>query len=166
MGRYLLRRLGFLVLTLLFTSIIVFVLTQLVPGDVARILLGREAGEAALQQLRQELGLDRPWPIQYFNWLGNFVRGNWGESFSTRVGIRPLVLARLRNSLMMAAVTLAIVLPIALGLGVVAALNENRLVDNVVSIVSLSVVGLPEFVTGLVLIPAKTSDPGPQIATI
>ncbi|MFQ5796110.1 MAG: ABC transporter permease [Candidatus Bipolaricaulia bacterium] len=154
MGRYVLRRLGFLILTLLLTSIIIFMVTQFVPGDVARILLGREAGEAALENLRERLGLNDPLPVQYFNWLKNFVRGNWGESFSMRseTGIRPLVLDRLGNSLMLAGVTLIIAVPIAIGLGVLAGLNENKFLDNAVSIVSLSVVGLPEFVTGLVLI--------------
>lgn len=63
MGRYILRRLGFLVLTLLLTSIVIFLITQLPPGDVARIILGREAGEAALEGLREELGLNDPLPV-------------------------------------------------------------------------------------------------------
>jgi peptide/nickel transport system permease protein len=152
MLRYILRRLGFLLLTLLFTSIIIFVVTQLLPGDVARVILGREAGEAALQALRQQLGLNDPWFVQYFRWLGNFVTGDWGESFSTRSAIFPMVMGRLRNSLMLGAVILIISVPIAVALGVIAGLNENKFSDNLISISSLSVVGLPEFVTGLVLI--------------
>ncbi|MEX2541405.1 MAG: ABC transporter permease [Trueperaceae bacterium] len=152
MTSYLLRRSGFLLLTLLLTSLTIFVITQLLPGDVARIVLGREASEAALAGLRRQLGLDRPLPIQYLSWLGNFLVGEWGTSFSTGQAIRPLVLERLGNSLMLAGLTLAIAVPSAVVLGVVAALNENRPLDNLISIASLSVVGLPEFVTGLVLI--------------
>jgi len=152
MLRYIFRRLGFLLLTLLFTSIIIFVVTQLLPGDVARVILGREAGEAALQALRQKLGLNDPWPVQYFHWLGNFITGDWGDSFSTRSAIFPMVMGRLRNSLMLGAVILIISVPIAVALGVIAGLNENKFSDNMISITSLSVVGLPEFVTGLVLI--------------
>jgi peptide/nickel transport system permease protein len=152
MGQYLLRRLGFLLLTLFLTSLVIFTVTQLLPGDVARVILGREAGEAALEELRAELGLNDPPPVQYVKWLGRFILGDWGRSFSTRTDIRSVVLERLRNSLMLAAVTLVISVPLAVGLGILAGLNENKPVDHVVSIGALSVVGLPEFVTGLVLI--------------
>ena len=152
MLRYIARRIGFLILTLLLTSIIVFVVTRLLPGDVARIILGREAGEAALEAKREELGLNDPAPVQYVRWLGNFVRGNWGESFSTKAPIFDVVMQRLRNSLMLAFVTLIVAVPVAVALGVIAGLNENKAADNMISIASLSVVGLPEFVTGVILI--------------
>ena len=149
---YLLRRLGFLGLTLLLTSIIIFTTTQLLPGDVARIILGREAGQAAVDQLRQDLGLNDPPPLQYLRWLGRLVSGDWGTSYSTQTDIRLLVAERLQNSLMLAGLTLVVAVPLAIGLGVVAGLNENKLIDNVVSISSLAVVGLPEFITGVILI--------------
>ena len=152
MYRYILRRLGFLLLTLFITSLLIFVITQLLPGDVARVILGREAGEAALQALRQKLGLNDPLPVQYFRWLGNFVTGHWGDSYSTKTAIYPLVMGRLRHSLWLAAITMLISTPLAVILGVIAGLNENRPVDNLISVSSLSVVGLPEFVTGLILI--------------
>ena len=152
MPRYVLRRLGFLLLTLLLTSSIIFAITQVLPGDVARVILGREAGEAALNSLREELGLNDPLPVQYLRWLGNFVQGDWGESFSTRTEVRPLVQQRLGNSLMLAAVTLGIAVPVGIALGVIAGLNENKWVDSVVNVSALSVVGLHEFVTGILLI--------------
>ncbi|MEJ2707806.1 MAG: ABC transporter permease [Anaerolineales bacterium] len=152
MSRYLLRRLGFLLLTVLVTSLIIFSVTQWLPGDVCRIILGREAGEAALQECRINLGLDKPLPVQYVNWLVGFLTGDWGDSFSTRSPIFPVVMQRVRNSLMLAGVTLVIAVPLAVVLGVLAGLNENKWVDNLISIFSLSVVGLPEFVTGLILI--------------
>jgi peptide/nickel transport system permease protein len=149
---YILRRLGFLVVTLVLTSLLIFAVTRLLPGDVARVILGREAGEAALQALREELGLDRPAPAQYVAWLRAFVAGDWGTSYSSRQEIAPLVWQRLRNSLYLAALTLALAAPLGIALGIVAALRENTWVDNLIGIASLSVVGLPEFVTGLVLI--------------
>lgn len=152
MLRYALKRVGFLALTVLLTSFIVFAVTQLLPGDPARIILGREAGPAALAQLRSELGLDRPVPVQYAAWLGGFVTGDWGESYGTGQAIRPLVLGRLGNSLRLAGLTLLIAVPLALLLGVVAALQAERWPDTLISVGSLAVVGLPEFVTGLVLI--------------
>jgi peptide/nickel transport system permease protein len=152
MGRFIVRRSGFLLLTLLLTSLIIFAVTQWLPGDVCRIILGREAGAGALQACRLELGLDDPLPIQYLRWLGSFVTGDWGESFSTRSPILPVVAQRARNSLMLAAVTLVMAVPLAIALGVIAGLKENKFIDNLISVFSLSVVGLPEFVTGLVLI--------------
>ena len=152
MARYVSRRLGFLLLTLLFTSLIIFAITQFLPGDVCRNVLGREAGDSALEKCREDLGLNEPIPVQYLNWLFNFVTGDWGDSFSTQSEIRPLVLERLRNSLRLAAVAMLIAVPVALLLGVIAGLNEDKAVDNAISVGSLSVVGLPEFVTGLVLI--------------
>jgi peptide/nickel transport system permease protein len=152
MALYILRRLGFLVLTLLITSVIIFLVTRWLPGDVARVILGREAGEAALETLREELGLNDPLYVQYGRWLMDFVAGDWGRSFSTGSQIRPLVMGRVRNSLRLALVTLVISVPLAIVLGVVAGLNEDTFIDNVISISTLSVVGLPEFVTGLILI--------------
>lgn len=152
MIRYVLRRLGFLLLTLFLTSVIIFIITQLLPGDIARVILGREAGEAALEELRRELGLNDPLPLQYWNWLTGFATGDWGRSFSTRADIYTVVTQRLRNSLMLTAVIMLISVPLSVALGVIAGLNEDKPVDNLISITSLSVVGLPEFVTGLALI--------------
>jgi peptide/nickel transport system permease protein len=149
---YLARRIFFLSLTLLVTSLIVFAVTQLLPGDVCRILLGREAAGEALQACRDELGLDLPAPIQYLRWLGDFARGDWGQSYSTRDAIFPLVAGRLRNSLLLAGATLVIAVPLSILLGVLAGLNEDRPLDHLISLASLSVVGLPEFVTGVLLI--------------
>jgi peptide/nickel transport system permease protein len=152
MGRYILRRLGFLLLTVLLTSIVIFLVTQWLPGDVCRIILGREAGQNAVDACRTELGLGQPLPIRYLSWLVNFLKGNWGVSYSTRSDILPVVLQRIQNTSMLALVTLVISVPLGVTLGVVAGLNENKILDSAINVLSLSVVGLPEFVTGIVLI--------------
>lgn len=152
MTQYVLRRLGFLLLTLLFTSLIIFAVTQFLPGDPCRVILGREVGEAALEDCREDLGLNVPVPIQYLNWLTKFVSSDWGTSFSTKTAIYPLVMNRLRNSLWLAAISLVIAVPVSILLGVIAGLNENKLSDTLINVTGLSVVGLPAFVTGVVLI--------------
>jgi len=152
MASYLLRRIAFLALTLVLTSLIIFVITQLLPGDVCRVILGREVGEAALEDCRADLGLDQPAVTRYFSWLGDFLRGDWGNSYSTDAEILPLVVERLGNSIQLAALIMLIGVPLAAALGVVAALNEGRVLDNAISVFSLAVVGLPEFVTGIILI--------------
>ncbi|MEX2501230.1 MAG: ABC transporter permease [Trueperaceae bacterium] len=152
MIRYLLRRLAFLGLTVILVSMLVFAVTQLLPGDPARILLGREAGAAALAEVRRDLGLDQPVPVQYGRWAFAFASGDWGTSYASGQAIRPLVTQRMRASMRLAGLTLLIAVPLALLLGVVAALYVDRWPDTLVSVSALAVVGLPEFVTGLVLI--------------
>jgi peptide/nickel transport system permease protein len=155
---YIIRRIGFLVLTLVITSLLIFLISQVIPGDVCRVILGREAGDAALQNCRVELGFVNeagqvvPAGIRYITWLGDFIQGEWGVSFATGEEIQPWVMGRLRNSLMLTVLVLLVSVPLATFLGVVAGLNEGRLIDTVISIGSLSVVGLPEFITGVILI--------------
>ncbi|MCK5428994.1 MAG: ABC transporter permease, partial [Anaerolineales bacterium] len=155
---YILRRIGFLGLTLVITSLLVFLISQVIPGDVCRVILGREAGEAALQDCRIELGFvdekgqSVPAGIRYVVWLGDFIQGNWGMSFATGEEIQPWVMGRVRNSLMLGGLALVISVPLATFLGVLAGLNEGKLIDTVISVGSLSVVGLPEFITGIILI--------------
>lgn len=153
MARYLIQRVFLLLVTVIVTSAIIFTLTQLLPGDIARLQLGRDASPAELERFREERGLNDPAPIQYARWLMGFVSGDWGRSFSSgSPPVRPLVLDRLANSVRLGLLTLAFSVPLSLALGIFAALNANRWADNVISVFSLAVVGLPEFVTGIVLI--------------
>jgi peptide/nickel transport system permease protein len=153
MAKFLVRRTFLLLVTMLFASVIIFALTQLLPGDIARLILGPRAADAAVDQFNNRFGLDQPVVLQYLNWLGGFVVGDWGRSYTgVNSEVRPLVLTRLSNSLILASFTLLISIPLSLLLGVVAALRENTWVDGFVSVTSLAVIGLPEFVTGIVLV--------------
>jgi peptide/nickel transport system permease protein len=149
---YLARRLGFIVFTILLASIIIFVITQMMPGDVASMILGRWATPEALANLREELGLNRPAVEQYLDWLGGFVTGDWGTSQVTHQPARPLVMQRLRNSAMLGALALLMYVPLGVFLGVVAALREDKVADQIISASSMTFVGIPEFVIGLILI--------------
>jgi peptide/nickel transport system permease protein len=151
---YLLRRFGFILLTLFLASIIIFAATQLLPGDVAAVMLGKFATEQALANLRDELGLNRPAYVQYFEWLGRFVTGDWGNSMVSRQPVRPLIAARIRNSAMLAVVALVFYVPLGILFGVIAALKREKALDQIISGFSMAFVGLPEFVTGLLLISA------------
>ena len=108
MATYLLRRLGFILLTMLLASIVIFAATQFLPGDVAQVMLGQFATPEAVANLREELGLNRAIYVQYLDWLGGFVSGDWGVSLASRQPVRPMVLARLRNSAMLAAAGAAV----------------------------------------------------------
>ncbi len=153
MANFLVRRTFLLVVTMLVASGIIFALTQLLPGDIPRLILGPRAEPAAVEQFEARFGLDQPAVMQYFDWLGGFVLGDWGRSYTgVNSEVRPLVMTRLGNSLALALFTLLISIPLSLLLGIVAALRENTWVDGFVSVTSLSVIGLPEFVTGIVLV--------------
>jgi len=149
---YILRRVGFIILTMFLASIIIFSVTQLLPGDVAQVVLGQFATETAINNLREELGLNLPLHTQYLNWVTDFVRGDWGNSLTSRMPIRPMIMARLYNSAMLAGVALLIYVPIGIILGVIAALKRDKFLDRTISGISMAFVGLPEFVTGLLLI--------------
>lgn len=149
---FILRRLGFLAVTLLVASLLIFIATQILPGDVARMILGRFATDEALANLRRQMGLDLPLVVQYFTWLTHFVRGDWGISLSTDSPVMGLVFARLGNSAMLAAVAFTMYVPLGILLGLVAALRRNTAADQAISVGSLSFIGLPEFVTGVILI--------------
>jgi len=153
MARFLARRLLFFALTLFLTSVLVFALTRVLPGDVARVILGREASAEAVAAKRAELGLDDPLITQYARWAADFVRGDWGVSFSgAQQDVRALVGQRLEHSAWLALLTLVIAVPLSVGLGVLAGLREGSPLDGLISVLTLSVVSLPEFVTGLFLI--------------
>lgn len=153
MIRFLIRRILLLGVTMLITSVIIFALTQLLPGDVARLQLGRDASEAQLTQFREQYGLNASVPEQYVNWLGGFLTGDWGRSYgSGGPAVRPLVEDRLSNSLRLGALTLVFAVPLSIALGVIAALREESWIDSIISVISLGLVGLPEFVTAIVLI--------------
>lgn len=152
MGRFVLRRSLLIILVLLLVSVIVFVLTSLIPVDTAQAILGNSATPAALKALRHTLGLDRPPIVRYFIWLGNLLHGNLGESSLFQVSIGPLLLNKLENSAILAGAALLFTVPVSLLLGIVAGLNKNRWPDTIISLVTLAGVAQPEFVTGTFLV--------------
>ena len=154
MLHFLRRRFLFFVFTCLLSSLIIFFLLRVLPGDPARVIAGgREATPEQIAEIRAELGLNAPIPAQYLTWLTNFVGGDWGRTIAFRgADNRQLVLERSRNSLRLAVVALLLSVPVSLALGVIAGLSENKLPDIIISLFSLSLVSLPEFVTGLFLI--------------
>ena len=151
---FLRRRFVFFFFTYLLSSLAIFFLLRVLPGDPARVIAGgREATETQVSEIRDKLGLNAPLPQQYLNWLGDFARGDWGETIAFRgADNRALILERARNSARLAVVALLLSVPLSLALGVIAGLSENKLPDVLISLLTLSVVSLPEFVTGLFLI--------------
>lgn len=147
------RRLLLSIITLWIVSVIVFGATELLPGDVATALLGREATPETLARLRTELGLDRPAGQRYVEWLSSALRGDLGMSLAKRnTPVIQLIMERMRNTLLLSGLAALVGLPLALGLGVVAGLLRDRLPDTVISVIALVGMSLPEFVIGSLLI--------------
>ncbi len=149
---FLLRRLGLMALSLAAVSLLVFVLTQFLSGDVAQMILGTAATPESLDALRRNLGLNEPPLVQYIHWAGSFLVGDWGISARTNLPIQGLVLPRLVDSLALAGLTMLVFVPVGIGLGVLAAVKRGRLVDQVILTTTIVGVSLPEFVTGTVLV--------------
>ncbi len=151
--RFLARRLGTIAFTLLAVSILVFGITQVLPADPAVMLLGEDATPAQLVAVRLRLGLNLPVWQQYLHWIGGVLRGDFGTSIDTGQPVGDVMFTALGRSLLLAALSLAVMLAVSVPAGVAAALRRGRAVDMAVGLGSYLGVSLPEFVTAtLVLI--------------
>jgi len=138
-------RLAMGLLSLLLVSAIVFAITAVLPGDAAQERLGQDATPEAVAELRRQMGLDRPAPLRYLDWLGGMLRGDPGRSMVSDASVRELIGARLPNTLLLAAITAAIAIPVALLLAIVAAVRRGRWIDRVIGVGAVAVVSVPEF---------------------
>lgn len=146
------RRLGRALLTLTLLSIVVFAGAQLLPGDVGRAILGPLADPEAVAAINHEVGADRPAVETYLSWIGHFLIGDMGRSYTFRSPVAPFVGNALLNSLKLAAVAFVIVVPLSIAAGVYAAMRAGRWQDRAISVVSLSLTVVPEFVSAIALI--------------
>lgn len=138
--------------TLLLLSALVFAGARLLPGDPGRAILGPLADPAAVAVLDHQLGADRPLLAQYAGWAGGFLAGDMGRSYAYRAPAAPYVLAALGQSLKLAAVAFALVVPLSVGAGVYAATRAGRWQDRAITLAGLSLTVVPEFVSALALI--------------
>lgn len=154
---YLVRRLGVLVATLLVVSFVAFLIPFLTPGDPARkILRARvadlDADPAALEALRQRYGLDRPLLMQYWDWLGNAVRGDFGLSYTSRTPVVEMIGQALTVTAMLALTALLIAVLVAIPLGSLAAVRHGKPTDTAITTVTQGFVAIPEYWLAPVLI--------------
>lgn len=148
----LLRRIALGCLTLWVVSVLIFVGTELLPGDLATALLGKDATPEALAAIRDEFGLGRPAHIRYADWLLNFLRGDMGRSLVSGAEVAPMISYRLLNTVILASTTAAFAIPSAIVLGLCAAMTENSFFDRVVTMLGLIAASVPEFFVAYVLV--------------
>lgn len=149
---YILKRMLMIVYTLFIVSLIVFAITQILPADAAVMMLGENATDSALNALRQSMGLNAPIWAQYGHWLGGLLQGDFGTSLRTGQPVGPVMFEALGRSLLLAALSIGLMLVLAIPLGIIAAIRRGRLADMLVSLVSYVGVSLPEFVTSTVAV--------------
>src|SRR4051794_15483992 len=148
----LLRRAGIFLLTLLVASIVVFGMLAILPGDVARTMLGVQATPDAVAALRRELGLDRPLVVRYLDWAGGLLHGNLGTSYVTHQPIAGEVSDHLQVSLILIISAMIIAICVALPVGVCAAYLQGRIAGGLLSALSQLAVAVPGFLAGLLLV--------------
>jgi peptide/nickel transport system permease protein len=143
--RLTLQRVALALVSLLVVSALVFAITAVLPGDAAQAQLGQEATPETLAALRHQMGLDVPAPVRYWRWLSSLLAGQPGDSIVTHTPVADMLASRLPNSLLLAAITIVVAVPLALLLGIAAAMYRGSAFDRVVSSGAVAVVSVPEF---------------------
>ena len=150
--KLILSRIATGLLTLVAVSFIIFVATEILPGDVAARALGRFATEEAKQIFRQQLHLDRPIPERYLTWLGGVVRGRFGKSIVNQIDVNSVVGPKLAHTFVLAAYALVLYVPMSLLLATFAAVFRDRPVDTAISLLTLVGLSIPEFALATLLL--------------
>jgi peptide/nickel transport system permease protein len=146
------QRLALGLLLLFAASVLIFVGTSILPGDVAQSILGQSATPEALANMRRELGLNEPAVTRYFMWLGGVLQGDLGTALTNGRDIAESLGGRLKNTLFLAFWAAAISVPLAIFLGLLAVRYKDRWPDKLISAVTLTTISIPEFMIGYVLI--------------
>jgi peptide/nickel transport system permease protein len=146
------RRIGAGILTLLIVSAVVFFITSLLPGDAAQMILGQNATPETVAALRQQLGLDQPLLVRYLHWLTGMVQGDFGISFASHLPVSQLVAQRIPATFELAGITTLICVPLALIIGIIAAMNRGSRLDRALVIGTMATVAVPEFLVATVAV--------------
>ncbi len=146
------KRIAMGFLTIIVISVLIFVGVEALPGDLATAILGQEATPETVAAFRRELKLDLPPHIRYFAWLGDFLKGDLGNSLANKRPVAGLISWRFANTMFLAASAAVVAVPVAIILGILAALYRNSLFDKIISTVTLSTISFPEFFVAYILI--------------
>ncbi|MGO8959067.1 MAG: ABC transporter permease [Streptosporangiaceae bacterium] len=132
-------------------SVVIFVGTEVLPGNAAYAVLGRYSTPSAVAAISAQLGLDKPAYERYFEWLGGVLHGNLGTSLTAPESVSAFMSGRLGNSLVLAAATMTVMIPLSLALGLAAGTKPGQVVDHLISDSALAIIGIPDFVVGSLL---------------
>tara|TARA_B100000676_G_scaffold42043_1_gene40092 strand:+ start:4267 stop:5220 length:954 start_codon:yes stop_codon:yes gene_type:complete len=152
MGRLLIRRILLGIVVTWVVSMMIFAATELLPGDVCHAVLGQGATEKSLESCRERLQLNQPMHTRYLQWLGRLATGELGTSLANDLQISDQIGARAWNTVRLAVLTALIAVPLAVLLGLIAAIRADSSVDRGISIGTLCFISVPEFFTGVLLV--------------
>ena len=152
MLKLIVQRLLFSVITLTIVAVVVFAMTDLLPGDWATAYFGKWATPEGLAAMREEYGLNRPATERFAEWVGNALRGDFGDSLTRKKPVVELIRFRLRNSVLLGGLASLVTIPLATLLGITAGLRRDRAPDAIISTGSIVGMSTPEFVIGTLLI--------------
>ena len=146
------KRFASSLLTLLLVSVTIFIIAQLLPGDAAQEALGQSATAQQVAALRHDMGLDRPAHARYASWLAGMVSGDPGQSLVANMPVSEVISERLPNSLLLAALTALVAVPVALAIGIGSAMNRGGRLDRTLNVATLSMVAVPEFLVATIAV--------------
>ena len=152
MLKYIFKRFLMMIPVLLGVTFIVFFILALTPGDPAKIILGDQATEQALIDLRSQLGLDKPMLVRYVNYVSNLVRGDMGITYKNRLSVADEIMSRVPNTFLLAGCAICISLLVGIPIGILSAIKRNTIIDNVAMVMALTGVSMPVFWFGLILV--------------
>jgi peptide/nickel transport system permease protein len=145
------KRLGYLVLTMLVVSFAIYMISEFTPGDVARKVLGPFATQHQVELLTEQMGLNRPVFVRYFEWVGQILTGNLGYSTVYKTEVNNIIWTRLGHTLILAGIAFAVIVPASILLGVTAGMRESSRLDRSISLFSIVTTSVPEFASGVFL---------------
>ncbi|PIJ45799.1 ABC transporter permease [Tatumella sp. OPLPL6] len=146
------RRIGAGILTLIIVSMVVFFITSLLPGDAAQMILGQNATAETVNALRHELGLDQPLLVRYYHWFFNLITGHFGTSFTSHIPVAQLIASRIPATFELAGVTTLVSVPLALLIGITAAMKRDTWLDKLLVTCTMATVAVPEFLIATVAV--------------
>ncbi len=148
--KFIIKKISGLIITLLIVSILAFLAFEVIPGDPARSILGTEATEGKVQALREEMGLNRPLPQRYGQWLGNFVSGDMGISYSYQVPVKAMIGDKVPITITLTILSFIFILLISIPVSLVCVRYENKGIDRVFLILNQITMSIPPFFIGII----------------
>lgn len=151
MGKYLLKRLLYIIPTFIVLTFIVYVIMSFAPGDPVMVILGSTATEEQIEETREELGLNDNLLVRYGNYMNDLLHGDMGKSWVSRMGVWEEFIARIGNTLLLLLFTLTLTIVLGITMGVIAAIRQNSITDNVTMVLAMLLLSIPNFFLGLLL---------------
>ena len=149
--RYIIKRLLIGILVVLFVTVLIFGIMQAMPGNPIDLMVDTRVSAEKVEEIKAEWGLDKPPVVQYFYWLGNILRGNFGMSISLKQNVSDLILPRLPYTLLLTGAALVIEYLLAIPLGLLAAVRKNKMTDKALTVLTVVLWSMPPFWLGVLL---------------